>query len=254
MTGRQAQRVLICLFALTATLPAVAQFSYSTHSTRSGAMGGVFIPNYEQRSIAVNYCQGYLLAGMADKSLQVAWPTAQAGSVTAYYLHHGDLDYHEQQFNAGYTLRVARWLHVAVTARYLHLGTSDGHYPTQQWLGASAMLHAHFDATQVTLTACSRPWDSQHRLGLHLTVAYQPSSQLLTVMEIEREDRTRIRMGMEYSYEQRWFVRAGMVTHPHLMTATFGIGLKPDNYAIDLGVEVHSTLGITPQTSLILWF
>lgn len=252
MSDRQAYRVLICLIALAVTLPAAAQFPYSTHNTRSGAMGGVFLPDYSQRSVGIDYRHGYLATGMADKSLRVVWPTAEAGTVTASYLHHGNLDYHEQQLEAGYTLRVTEWMHAAVSARYLHLGTSDGHYPSQRWLGATAMLYGHFGTTQVVLMARTRPWDSTQRFGLHLTAAYQASPLLLTAVEVESEERMRVRMGMEYCYEQRWFMRAGMATNP--MTFTFGLGLKPKNYAIDLGVEVHSTLGLTPHTSLTLWF
>ena len=32
-----------------------------------------------------------------------------------------------------------------------------------------------------------------------------------------------------------------------------GLGLRQQRYSIDLAVEVHNTLGITPQTTLVLW-
>jgi len=251
MGTRQAQRILLCLITIAAALPTAAQFTYSTHSARSGAMGGVHLPDHDRRSITLGYRQGYLLAGMADKYLQIVWPTVKTGTFTANYQHHGNLDFHEQQFEAGYTLRVSEWLHAAVSARYLHLGTSDGHYPSQHWLGASVMLHGDLGPTQVVLMAHTRPWDSERQFGLHLTATYRPSVHLLTAVEVESEERTRVRMGMEYCYEERWFVRTGIASHP--MIFTFGLGLKPANYTIDLGVEVHSSLGITPHTSITLW-
>ena len=216
-------------------------------------MGGSVIYHFDKRYIGLDYRQEFLMAGMADKSLRAMWPTSDVGAVVANYLHHGNVDYHEQQLTAGYAIRVAQWLHVGVAARYLHLGTSDGHYAPQQWLAASALLRTTFaDNCAMTFTAGTRPWDNMHPYRLHLQALYRPLPQLLTVVEGESEERMRMRLGMEYCYEGRFFLRTGLATHP--MIFAFGIGMRQQHYAIDLAVEVHNSLGLTPHSSLTLWF
>lgn len=241
------------LLAAMGTAPVAAQLEQTAHGARSGAMGGVFLPPAEQtRAVQLDYRHGYLATGMADKRLRVAWPIG-IGSVTASYTHHGNLDWHEQGAAAGYLLRATSWMRVGVEAQYLHLGTSDGHYQPQQWLGATAMILAEPGRnTGLNLLAGTRPWDKKHPYRIHLQATYRPLPQLLTVVEAEREERTRLRMGLEYLYEQVCYVRTGFSTAP--VTFTFGLGTRQRHYSIDLAVEVHSSLGITPQTSLALWF
>lgn len=106
--------------------------------------------------------------------------------------------------------------------------------------------------TSVNLLAGTRPWDRVHPYRVHLQATYRPLPQLLTIVEAESEDRTRLRIGMEYRYENLCFVRTGFSTSP--IAFTFGLGTRQRRYAIDLAVEAHSALGITPQTSLTLWF
>ena len=216
-------------------------------------MGGALIYDLEERCVGLDYRQGFLMAGMADKSLRMVWPTGKTGAVLANYLHHGYSDYHEQQATAGYAIRATEWLHVGVAARYLHLGTSDGHYPAQQWLAASALLQASLGShTVLMLTAGNRPWDSVRPYRLHVQAQYRPLPHLLTVVEAESEEQERLRMGMEYGYREQFFLRTGLATRPLLLT--FGLGFRQPHYTIDLAVEVHNALGLTPHTSLTLWF
>ena len=93
--------------------------------------------------------------------------------------------------------------------------------------------------------AIQRPWRA------HAQVAYRPVSQVLAVVEAESEDRIKIRFGMEYNYSGLLFFRAGFATNP--LTAAFGLGVKYRWLSIDIGVETHRVLGMTPHTSLTLW-
>ena len=69
---------------------------------------------------------------------------------------------------------------------------------------------------------------------------------------MESEERMRFRLGAEYRYEKYLFFRAGMATAP--LTLTFGLGFMHEIYRIDLAVEHHNILGLTPQISFGLWF
>ena len=57
---------------------------------------------------------------------------------------------------------------------------------------------------------------------------------------------------MEYTIVEGWLLRSGLATRPVVLT--FGVGARGRYGSIDIAVEVHDALGITPQTSLSLWF
>ena len=244
--------IIAVLAAVAIAQPVRAQFDAIAQDARSGALGGSFVFDPGGRCVSIGYRANYLLEGMADKSLRLQLPVAAMGTVVAGYRHHGDAVYHEQHLALGYAMHVSDWLTMGVAGRYLHVGTADPHYDPQQWLAASALLRASLGRTTLMLWGGTRPWDDRTPWCLHLQAAYRPVSSLLTIIEVEQEERWRLRMGMEYAYRNTVFLRAGAATHPTVLT--FGIGLRMKQYAIDLSAEVHSNLGLTPHTSLTLWF
>ena len=243
--------VLAVLIALGGT--SCGQYLNAAHSARSGAMGGCFVADDTVRHVAVDYRRGYMLAEMADKRCSVVWPTRRIGTIYADYLHHGDAAYHEQQLMAGYGLRVLPWFRVGVGASYLHVGTDDAWYEPRRWLGASVTAAADVGrSVRIAVLAGSRPWDELRPWRAHVQMAYRPIVPLLTVVELESEERVRVRAGVEYCYRDLLFVRAGMVTRP--VVATFGVGVRYRWLSIDLSAETHRVLGLTPQTTVTLWF
>ena len=240
----------VALVALCGT--SYGQFTSTAHDARSGAMGGCFMPDDTLCRVAVDYSQAYLLAEMADKGVSVVLPTSRIGTFGAVYRHHGGAAYHEQAATAGYGLNVAPWLKAGVAAHYMHVGTDDAYYEARRWLAASALLQAVVGSrVYVTLVAGTRPWDSNSPWRLHGQLAYRPMAQVLTLVELEKEERLRLRAGVEYGYRGTLFFRAGVSTNP--MTATVGIGVRISRLSVDVGASVHATLGITPQTTLTLW-
>lgn len=244
--------IVVAVWAVSAP-SAAAQFTSTAYDARSGAMGGSLFLPADEGCATLGYRSGYRLQGLADKQLGLWLPLGRRGIVAAAYMHHGTVDYHEQQATAGYQLRVAEWLKVGVAARWLQVGTSDAHYPARQWLAAEAMLQALAGGTALTLLGGTRPWDDAHPWRWHLNMRYTPAGEGYgLVAELEQEELLRLRLGMEYAFRQRWFLRAGMATRPVVMT--FGGGVRLKQYSIDLAAEVHSSLGITPHTTLTLWF
>lgn len=215
-------------------------------------MGGVFLPD-TSRHVAIDYCQAFLLSGMADKRLEAVLPFRRYGIVGVSYNHHGNADYHEQQLALGYGIRATEWLRVGVAGRWMHLGVADAFYEPQQWLGADVIAALWPDRhTAVLLIAGTRPWDEEHSWYARVQAVYRPLPSWLTVVSVESSDCLRLRGGMEYTYQDVLFVRAGMSTNP--MVFTCGLGVKEGALGLDLAVEVHRVLGITPSCSLRLWF
>jgi len=243
------------LFALALVcLPAArAQYNSPTaQDARSGALGGSLFIDTAVRGVTLDYRCGYLMTELADKSLRLQLPTGASGMALAAYSHHGDATWNEQQLALGYGMRVTSWLRLGVGARWLYRGIGDAHYESHQWVAPSLLVQGKWPRTTLTLLAGTRPWDGQQPWRLHLQAAYRALPQLLTLVEVEQEDRLRLRLGMEYVYAKWCFLRVGMATRPLVCTA--GLGVRMRHYSIDLAIGVHDALGITPQTSLSLWF
>lgn len=241
------------LAAALAVVPvSMAQFYSTAHDARSGAMGGCLFMPEKKYAVMLDYRQGWLLSGLADKRIELSIPAGR-GVATAGYMHRGNIEYCEQQIGATYGMDVADWLTVGIGARYLYSGSADPHYKIGRYVGTGVM--ARFLLSQRTTTHFvlqTRPWDPAKRFGMNLQMTYRPSRELLTAVELESERVWRVRAGMEYCYEEMFFFRTGFATNPFV--ATFGIGFKYGAFVLDLSVEAHNVLGVSPQTSLKVWF
>lgn len=240
----------IVLLMLSAT-PMVAQFVSTPWDARSCSMGGCSFENDNRRYVSLSHRQGFAVSGLSTQRLGVGWTVGAQGWVTTDYIFFGDVDYSEQQVVAGGGMRIDECLDLGVEARYCRVGTGDGYYEPERWMAMAARATVRVNS-KLTLSALagSRPWDSNRPWRMHVNAVFVPSSGLLAVVELESEERLRLRCGAEYGYREHFFFRAGMATYP--ITLTFGFGLQYEHYRIDLAAEAHNTLGITPQISMSL--
>lgn len=237
---------------LAAAMPVAAQFAPTAQNARQGALGGCFVPERPTATtVETGYRRGYMMHGMATRSLQASMPLGAHAMTAVRYTHFGDTDYHEQQLGIGAAIVATKWLTVAAGARYSHIGTTDGHYHAQQRLDAgAAMLAAIGTAADIWIAAGSRRWSTTRPVEARIGLAYRPSAAWTSVFELTSDDRTRLRYGMEYTHNSHIAVRTGMATNPLILT--FGMGYADRHYGIDLATEVHPVLGVTPQLTLRL--
>ena len=241
-------RLFIVLF-LVLSLTAAGQFDGVYRDARAAAMGGCLTRQEDSTGfIEIGWRQGFMLDGMAARSLAVGAPVGKSGSAAAYYNGFGDEDYNEHQVAAGYGIAVAPLLRVVVYGLYSRVGTADGHYAAQQWLDAGGGIVLEKGRTWGYLVAGSRTWSDERPWMLHGGISFRHTEQILSVMGVSLEERLRVRCGMEYAHERQVFVRAGLCTNP--MVLTFGVGYRQRHYHIDISTEVHSSLGLSPQISL----
>lgn len=249
------QSILCFCLVLAFSLPAVAQFLPTAHNAQSAAMGGcLFVAqDNRERTLSLSYRQEYTLNGWADKEIGLLWPTLGRGIWIAHYHHFGDESYNEQQASAGYSLDVSESVQVGIIGQYCRLSVDDGWYEAQQWLSGAAFarIRVH-NKLSLCMIGGYMPWLEKHPWGLRFGASYRPTPTLLTTIETEHCQRFRLHYGMEYCYRKNYFLRAGFATNP--LVLTFGGGLRISHYQIDLSIESHSVLGITPQISFALCF
>jgi len=228
-------------------------------------MGGCIVPLSDSNiHLSVGYRQGFLVDGMSTRSIAAATPFGRRGRLAAFYTHFGDLDYHEQQASAAYSLALSDAISVGIYGLYSHIGTADPYYAPLHYLDAGASVVAGFKKYTAYLVAGSRRWDQHRPWMMRAGVAYKPLRPLLTLVEIDVESRIRFRGGMEYAFRDGMgyasrggmgnasrsglMLRGGIVTNP--LALAFGAGYRGEHYHIDLSTEVHSTLGLSPQITL----
>lgn len=253
MTCRAVKRAFIVLLSLLPALQAFPQFVYQPLSARSSALGGCFVGDGPERYVSMGYRAAFGMAGCATASLDASFLLGERGRLTLGYSHFGDVDYAEHQALLGCSLRVGRQVALGVAAGYYVQAVGDGHYAARRWL-APAVTACVGVSPKVRFTAMAgtRPWDKSRPWRMHAGLSYRAVNRLLTLVEVEGEERWRLRMGVEYCYRQHFFFRTGLATAPLVITA--GVGVYYGRYLVDLSVESHPVLGLTPHLSLSVCF
>lgn len=201
----------------------------------------------------MDYRSAFALSEMSTARIDVSFPFGNYGTMKAGYSHLGDAEYAEHQVVAGYSMRLNPQIEAGVEVRYCVQAVSDGHYENRHWLSPTVMTRISFNPRiQSYAVVGTRPWDDDRPWRMHVGVAYRAVNRLLTLVELESEDRWRLRMGAEYGYRQHFFFRAGFATSPLVVTA--GVGVSYGRYLFDVSVESHPVLGLTPQFSLAVCF
>ncbi len=111
-------------------------------------------------------------------------------------------------------------------------------------------FHA-FNPTGIWLLALNDEClSTKFRLG----ITYQFSLNLLISIESEKQLSTKpsLKTGLEYNFNQKFFIRTGVSTNP--VTYAFGAGLLLNKLRIDLASSIHQVLGYSPQLSIIYLF
>jgi len=108
-----------------------------------------------------------------------------------------------------------------------------------------------FNPTRVKLIGLS---DEQMPSIIRAGFSYKPIPELLMLTEIEKSSSSVIVIayGMEYAFDDKIFVRAGLGLNSSKFS--FGFGYVFTQFSIDVAASWHQTLGFTPQASLAYTF
>jgi len=85
-------------------------------------------------------------------------------------------------------------------------------------------------------------------------ISYKPIPELVMLTEIEKssESDLNIAFGMEYSFDNKLFIRAGLGINSSKFS--FGFGYVYSQFSVDVAASWHQLLGFTPQASLAYTF
>jgi len=269
-------KVLIAIVALLYAAPLFAQFDFPSMGGRSAAMGGVSVSlddemsamhvaavlsRKDKVSLAIGARQDFLAQGMGYAMLGGIVPVG-FGATSVSVVHYGNKDYNEQQFTAAYGMPLGEVVSLGASLHYLHSGTSDPYYAPIHRLTFSLSLSAcPSDDIRIGFRAfnpVAALSDGRGVDGLPVVfdigVLYKLLEDLIVVAEVEKSlyYQASVRVGLEYALQQMYFFRIGVNSFPTVYT--FGFGMKPGSFGIDMAAQIHSVLGMTPQLSLYYCF
>lgn len=265
-------RFIITIVVLSYTAPLFAQFDFPSMSGQSAGMGGVttsltdntaYLANpailalTEQHTIVLSTRQSFLVEGLGYAAVGVSTPLGKGGASLSV-IHYGNNDYNEQEATLSYALPLAKKIALGSALHYLHSATSDPYYePLQRFTFTLALLYQPSNKLTIGFKAfnpiavVSDKHDGVRTPALfNLGAAYWILDELMASFEVEKNlyYKPCLRVGLQYTLEKQYFFRTGFSTQPVIYT--FGAGALWNHLGIDLAMQVHSILGITPQITL----
>lgn len=154
-----------------------------------------------------------------------------------------------EQFSAGVRFDC---YHVSYGSEY-EQGTAVSFDAGIQWVITEKFSFACnvFNPTRVKLNNFS---DEQLPAILRAGFSYKPIPELTMLTEVGKTSGCAldVNYGMEYNFDDKIFVRAGLGLNSSKFS--FGFGYILDAFSIDFATSWHQTLGFTPQASLAYTF
>jgi hypothetical protein len=165
--------------------------------------------------------------------------------------------YSESKFGLAYGMKLAENLRMGVQMNYHRTQIAEGIGNSGFFTGEIGLQGDINDELSIgahiynpTLTQQAEYNNEKIPTTIRLGAQYQFNEQFFLAVEGMQNiyDRPSLRVGMEYHVIEQLYLRGGVSTTPTL--ASFGFGLKLNNFFIDVASSYHSTLGFSPQISL----
>ncbi len=210
-----------------------------------------------QPGFALHTENRFMVPGMSLAAMACVYPTS-AGSVGLSLRHFGNQLYREGTAGISYAHRFGDQWSAGVQLSY-HL-VSLGH-----GLGSKSLFTAEvgiiyhilpglqvgthiYNPNRVLLKRYDYlDLDEYHPTIIRTGFLYTFSSDILLAAEAVKDIRHQAsyRFGLEYPFGERFWLRAGLSTHP--MENSFGFGLTWGNWCFDMATTYHHVLGYSPQ-------
>ncbi|HTX88533.1 MAG TPA: hypothetical protein VMC08_06050 [Bacteroidales bacterium] len=211
-------------------------------------------------SAGVGYENRFLLKELGNKAAGAVLPF-RGGTFALTLQQFGFSLYNELKTGIAFGRSFGRHFAAGVHLYYLriHLAEDYGtrnlvsfeigfqYRPDEQWT-----VGIHF--SNPVPVKVNRYQDEHLPVVIRLGLAYRPSSKFLVTVEAEKDLARKpvIRAGAEYHFAKPAFLRIGVMTNP--VEFSFGVGLEPGKFRIEIASTYHLYLGYSPQFSLAYLF
>jgi hypothetical protein len=219
------------------------------------------IASVKHFNAGIGYQNRFMVSHLGTADLAVVYP-ASFGNVGLSMRYFGYSLYHEMKIGVTYARRFGPKWRAGVQLVYLQTGQGDiygSHNNFTFALGVQSDITSQltlgifvFNPVPVKLADyAGEKIPAIFRMGL----TYRFSRRLLVTAEVEKNTAFQavvLRAGAEYVLKKQFFLRMGAGTSGDIFS--LGFGWQTHKIHFDLAANMHSTLGFSPQASLVFSF
>lgn len=212
-------------------------------------------------SFGIYYESRFLVNELSMKSIAVMVPT-KIGVLGASFNHFGYSLYSDMKIGLVYARSFGQYFRIGLQLDYLQttLGENYGRKSSvtfelgiQSNVTETVTIGAYvYNPIQVKLA----DYDSEKIPAIfRLGIGWQISKNFFVTVEAEKNTVINpiiARGGLEYGFNEKFFIRAGFSTMQEIFSMGFGINIKFLRF--DISAVMHQSLGFSPQSSLIFQF
>lgn len=211
-------------------------------------------------SLGFSYENRFLLKELQTQAFVFAqpfkWGVLSLGAQSFGYKY-----YRTTRIGMGYSLRLSEKFSAGVQLNYQ--GIRIENYGSKGTMTAEAGFLAKiaenitlgFSVSNLGRAQLTDFQDERFSTFLRLGMQYQISQKVRTLLEVEKEVKSKIRVkgGLEYELLNRFFMRAGAASQPIEFSFGFGYQFK-NRLKMDLGSAWHQQLGWSPHVGMTFDF
>lgn len=274
MTERiKIQTLRILSLCIISTLPAGVLYSQNSMGAKMISMGqaGVALPGSEwslfsnsallptqQNNISFYRFRYVGIAEITDLAM-VANLQTRFGSAGLGIHHYGFNLFSENRYLIGFKSSV-QMFHYGVTASYYHV-SQGGDYGSAGAIGIDIGIAAELmdglwigaGATNLNYPTFGKSDEALPR-ALSMGFSYHLTEKSIISMEALKDVMfpLSLRSGLQVELISSFFARAGFTTNPE--TYSLGFGFESDRWSVNVGVQQHNPLGLSPALDLGIRF
>lgn len=213
-----------------------------------------------QMGAGLAYENKFLMKELSLKSAAVIVPV-QFGVLGASFNQFGYNKYNENKLGIAYARAFGPALRIGLQLDYLSTRIVEGYegmnnltfeLGVQSDINSKMTVGAYiFNPIRAKLSKIS---DERIPVVLRFGLSYKFTDKLIGIGEIEKQFDfdPDLRLGLEYTLTETFYLRTGVAVNPGLFT--MGAGLHLMHFTFDVAASMHQVLGTTAQASIIYQF
>jgi len=241
----------VTAFAQSAEMLGMGNTAYARKDINAIFGNQAGLASLNSSSISINSERRFSVGELGSHTLGAAIPT-KAGTFGLTMNYFGFSEYNEQKIGIAYARNLGEKF--SLGAQFDYIGTRISEFGNTSTytveigilatLTSQIELGAHFfNPISADRGIEEEPLKSVLSFGL----SYKPSASLIMMADVEAEldFDPRYKLGIDYSFSEKFYLRVGAYTSP--TTLSLGVGLKVgDNLQIDVATSYQTILGATP--------
>ena len=214
------------------------------------------LANIKHPEVAGTFQNRFLVAELSSRAGLFAFPVQSTVIALSLY-QFGEIPFRQEKLGIAFARRIFPQLNLGLQFNYYRLflpeaNRSNGSAGIElgiQYLASQKLtLGFHIqNPYQTAIKTFSGKYEYPSRVNLGAWYRLSGSFSLTSEAEDDFSGSFRIKTGMEYNFQEKLYLRAGIASNPYQLSS--GIGFQLKKLTVDFGDSYHSSLGNSPSVS-----